>query len=98
MADNNNKNNTPAETKKAEAKVTKSKDKKPNPIVKFFKKAVKFFKDTVGELKKVVWTSKSEVWKSFKLVIATVLVFSVGIFVIDALSNYAIKFIASLIG
>ena len=93
----NNKKITPADTKKAEAKATKSKEKKPNAVVTFTKKAVKFFKDTIGELKKVVWTSKTEVWKSFKLVIATVVAVSVGIALIDAVALHAFKSIAELI-
>ena len=97
MAENNKKINAPAEEKKAEAKATKSKEKKPNAVVLGFKKIIKFFKDTVGELKKVVWTSKTEVWKSFKLVIATVVAVSVGIAIVDAVALHAFKSIAELI-
>lgn len=97
MADNKNNVNTPAEEKKAEAKVTKS-EKKPNIFVTGSKKLVKFLKDTKGELKKVVWTSKTEVWKSFQLVIATVVAVSVAIAVIDYVSSLVINTIAGLIG
>lgn len=97
MADNKN-INTPAEENKAEAKATKSKEKKPNFIVTGSKKLVKFLKDTFGELKKVVWTSKSEVWKSLQLVILTVVGVSISIAVIDYVSSLVINTIAGLIG
>ncbi len=97
MADNKKNNNTPAENTKAEAKATKS-EKKPNIVARAAKKFVKFIKDTKGELKKVVWTSKTEVWKSFKLVIATVVVVSLAIAVIDYGSSLLINTIAGLIG
>ena len=81
-----------------ETKTKKSADKKPNIFVRFGKKVAKICKDTVGELKKVVWTSKSEVWKSFKLVIATVVVISLIIGIIDVTSSFIINTIAGLIG
>ena len=93
MADNKNITNSAEETKKPEKK-----DKKPNILVRGWKKLVKFCKDTVGELKKVVWTSKSELWKSFQLVIATVVSVSVAIAVIDFVSSLVINAIAGLIG
>ncbi len=97
MADNKNIANSPEE-KKAEKKAAKPKEQKPNIFVRAGKKITKFFKDTVGELKKVVWTSRSEVWKSFQLVIATVVVVSVAIAVVDFVSSYVINTIAGLIG
>ena len=97
MADNKN-INTPAEENKAEAKATKSKEKKPSFIATGSKKLVKFLKDTIGELKKVVWTSKSEVWKSLQLVILTVVGVSISIAVIDYVSSLVINTIAGLIG
>ena len=93
MADNKNITNSAEETKQPEKK-----DKKPNILVRGWKKLVKFCKDTVGELKKVVWTSKSELWKSFQLVIATVVSVSVAIAVIDFVSSLVINAIAGLIG
>ena len=93
MADNKNITNSAEETKKPEKK-----DKKPNILVRGWKKLVKFCKDTAGELKKVVWTSKSELWKSFQLVIATVVSVSVAIAVIDFVSSLVINAIAGLIG
>ena len=82
----------------AEEKKTVKAEKKPNIFVRAWKKIVKFLKDTVGELKKVVWTSKAEVSKNFKLVIATVVVVSVAIALIDLASSWIINSIANLIG
>ncbi len=98
MADNKNINTPAEENKKAEAKATKSKEKKPNVFVTLWNKLVKFLKDTKGELKKVVWTSKSEVWKSLQLVILTVVGVSISIAVIDFVSSLVINTIAGLIG
>ena len=81
-----------------ETKSKKSAEKKPNIFVRFGKKVAKICKDTVGELKKVVWTSKSDVWKSFKLVIAKVVVISLIIGIIDVTSSFIINTIAGLIG
>ena len=82
----------------AEEKKTVKAEKKPNIFVRAWKKIVKFLKDTVGELKKVVWTPKAEVGKNFKLVIATVVVVSVAIALIDLASSWIINSIANLIG
>ena len=82
------------ESKTKEPKEKKPKEKKPG----FFKKLGKFFKDTNGELKKVAWTPKSEVWKSFKLVIATVVIVALIIAAIDLSSSWIINSIAGLIG
>ena len=82
----------------AEEKKNIKADKKPNIFVRAWKRIVKFLKDTVGELKKVVWTPKAEVSKNFKLVIATVVVVSVTIALIDLASSWIINSIANLIG
>ena len=82
----------------AEEKKNVNADKKPNFFVRTWKKFVKFIKDTCGELKKVVWTPKAEVGKNFKLVIATVVVISVTIAIIDLASSSVINLIAGLIG
>ena len=68
-----------------------------NFFVKIWKKLVKLCKDTKGELKKVSWTSKTEVFKSFKLVIATVVVVAVIIAVIDFCSWRLIDALAGIV-
>ena len=98
MAEKNNNIVNSADAEKKVSKKAEKKEQKPNFFARFFKKLGKFLKDTKGELKKVVWTSKSDVWKSFKLVIATVVVLSALIAVIDLVSNTIIVSIAGLIG
>ena len=98
MAEINKNINEEVVEKKNETKTKKSAEKKPNFFVRFGKKIAKICKDTVGELKKVVWTSKSEVWKSFRLVIATVVVISLIIGIIDLTSSFIINTIAGFIG
>jgi len=77
---------------------TKEPEKRPNWFVRTWRKLVKLSKDTAGELKKVVWTPRAEVIKSFKLVIATVVVVAVVISIIDLSSSWIINSIAGLIG
>jgi len=88
----------PTAPKSKAEKKTKPADKKPNFIVRTWKKFCKLCKDTSGELKKVVWTPKAEVGKSFKLVIATVVAIGVAIAVVDLASSWIINSIAGLIG
>jgi preprotein translocase SecE subunit len=87
-----------ASEKKAKAPKAKQKAKKPNVFVRIGKWFAKVTKDTIGELKKVTWTPKAEVMKSFKLVIATVVVVGVAIAVVDLTSSFIINTIAGLIG
>ncbi len=75
-----------------------SDNKKPNWVVRFWKKVVKFCKDTTGELKKVVWTPKAELAKSSKLVIVTVVAICAVVALIDLGSSWLINSIAGLIG
>ena len=84
-----------AAEKKSKSKVP---EKKPNWVVRVWRKLVKLTKDTVGELKKVVWTPKAEVIKSFKLVIATVVAVALVISIIDLSSSWIINSIAGLLG
>ena len=102
MADINN-INTPEEESKAvnskkDAKAAKPKEKKPNALVRGWKKFAKLCSDTVGELKKVVWTPKADVKKSFRLVIATVVLVSAIIAVVDLASSWVVNSIAGLLG
>ena len=76
----------------------KNADTKPNFFVRAWNKIKKLATDTWGELKKVVWTPKNEVIKSFKLVIATVVLVALVIAVIDFASSFIINSIAGLIG
>ena len=61
-----------------EKKVKDKAEKKPNFIVRMWRKLTKLVKDVSGEMKKVVWTSKGELKKSTKIVLITVVAFAVA--------------------
>ena len=82
----------------ADKKAKKDAPKKENFFKRIWKKFVKLCKDTVGEMKKVVWTPKTELAKNTKLVIVTVVAFSLVIAVIDLVCSYLISGLAGLIG
>ena len=82
----------------AEKKAKKPAAKKENIFKRIWKKFVKLCKDTVSEMKKVVWTPKAELAKNTKLVIVTVVAFSLVIAVIDLVCSYLISGLAGLIG
>ena len=88
----------PKKAEKKSAKASKNTAKKENFFVRMWKKLVKLCKDTVGEMKKVVWTPKSELAKNTKLVIATVVIISVVIAIIDLSCSFIINSIAGFIG
>ena len=81
-----------------EKKSKKTVAKKENFFKRIWKKFVKLCKDTVSEMKKVVWTPKAELAKNTKLVIVTVVAFSLVIAVIDLVCSYLISGLAGLIG
>jgi preprotein translocase SecE subunit len=80
------------------AKDAKKADKKPNFLVRVWKKLVKLCRDVVGEMKKVVWTPKDELKKSTKLVLVTVVAVGLAIAVVDFCFSWIINSIAGLIG
>ncbi len=74
------------------------KEKKPNILVRIFKRCAKFFKDVVIEMKKVSWTPKSELAKNTRLVLATIVAFGIVIALVDFGSSWVLNSIAGLIG
>ena len=66
---------------KAEAKATKTKEKKPNIFARMFKRIGSFTRECISEMKKVTWLSKAETFKSslVVLVIAVALAALIGI-------------------
>ena len=65
------------------AETEKKNDKKPNAIVRFFKRIVKFFRDCKGELKKIVWPTPRAVFKSTVVVLITMVVLGLFVFLLD---------------
>ena len=94
MAENNKKVDNASSNSKKSKKATK----KPNFIVRAFKKVVKFFKDVAGEMQKVVWTSKKELFKSTKIVLVTVVAVAAVIAIVDTVFSLGINSLAGLIG
>ncbi len=86
------------ETKSTDKPAAKKTNKKPNFLVRVWKKLVKLCKDVVGEMKKVVWTPKDELKKSTKLVLITVVAIGLAIAVVDTCFSWIINSIAGLIG
>ena len=65
------------------AETEKKHDKKPNAVVRFFKRIVKFFRDCKGELKKIVWPTPRAVFKSTVVVLITMVVLGLFVFLLD---------------
>ncbi len=68
-----------ADTKKADAKKSAKKNKKPN----VFKRILKYLAACKGELKKITWPTVSQTTKNFGIVIAVIIVMSLFIFALD---------------
>ena len=73
-------------------------EKKPNFIVRIWRKLCKLCKDVVGEMKKVVWTPKNELKKSTKLVLVAVVAISIAIVCVDTACSWLINSLAGLVG
>ncbi len=73
MADNK------LDTKKADAKKSAKKSKKPNA----FKRLLKYLSACKGELRKITWPSAKQTTKSFGIVIAVIVVIGLFIFALD---------------
>ena len=54
---------------KAEAKAAKAKPKKPNFLVRMFRRIRSFTRESISEMKKVTWLSRSETFKSSLVVL-----------------------------
>lgn len=56
-------------------------------------KIIQFFKEALGELKKVSWPARKEVWESTQVVVASVLIISVFLGLVDVLFGFLIKLV-----
>lgn len=65
------------------AETEKKNDKKPNAVVRFFKRVGKFFRDCKGELKKIVWSTPKAVFKSTGVVLVTIVILGLFVFLLD---------------
>ena len=95
MSEQEKRDNTAASKESAgsekKAKAPKKKEKKPNPVLRWFK-------DLRGELKKVTWPSAKDVIKNVGIVIVCVLVVGVCIWVFDYLAHAVVGALLELFG
>ncbi len=71
--------------------------KKENFFVRTGKRIAKWFREMNSELKKVVWPSKKQVINNVLVTLACVLVVGIFIWVFDAVSDFIISGIISLV-
>lgn len=83
-------------TKKAKGSPEKSQEKKPNFLVRTFKRFSGWCHDTKVELKKVVWPKRKELIKACLVVAACILVIGVFIWVVDGVAAAVIRALINL--
>lgn len=71
--------------------------KKENFFVRTGKRIAKWFREMHSELKKVVWPTKKQVVNNVLVTLACVLVVGIFIWVFDAVSDFIISGIISLV-
>ena len=95
------KNNAPAEEEAAGTvakapKAEKKAPKRPNFFVRMGRAIKKFFRDLISEMHKVVWLSAKETRKQTIVVVATVIVVSIVIGLVDLGFSQGIRGLSQL--
>jgi preprotein translocase subunit SecE len=85
-ADKPVKSDKPAKTPKA------SKPSKPN----VFQRLGQYFKDVRSEMRRVVWPNRNEIYNSSVVVIVTLIVFGVGVALLDTAVVYVLGALAKI--
>lgn len=85
-ADKPVKSDKPAKTPKA------SKPSKPN----VFKRLGQYFKDVRSEMRRVVWPNRTEIYNSSVVVIVTLVVFGIGVALLDTAVVYVLGALAKI--
>lgn len=85
-ADKPAKSDKPAKTPKA------SKPSKPN----VFKRLGQYFKDVRSEMRRVVWPNRTEIYNSSVVVIVTLVVFGIGVALLDTAVVYVLGALAKI--
>lgn len=85
-ADKPAKSDKPAKTPKA------SKPSKPN----IFKRLGQYFKDVRSEMRRVVWPNRTEIYNSSVVVIVTLVVFGIGVALLDTAVVYVLGALAKI--
>ena len=98
MADLNEKNLEVQSSKapKADAKAAKAKPKKPNFLVRMFKRIGSFTRESISEMKKVTWLSRSETFKSSLVVLVVAVALAVLIGVLDTGLQFGVNGLRAL--
>ena len=65
---------------------------------KWYRRFVSFLKDVRAELKKVTWPSRSEVYSTTIVVILATVFFGFYLFLVDALSSWALTKVRAFLG
>jgi preprotein translocase subunit SecE len=65
---------------------------------RWYRRFVGFLKDVRAELKKVTWPSRSEVYSTTIVVILATLFFGIYLFLMDALSSWALTKVKAFLG
>lgn len=86
------KNSAAAESKQSK-KADKSKNKKPG----FFQRVGKWFHDLRAECKKIVWPTRKQTINNSAIVLATIFVIGVFIWILDAIFNFGISTLISIV-
>ena len=71
--------------------------KRPNFIVRGWRRIRRYFRELKSELKKVVWTSKRQMLNNTLIVLLCVLIVGVFIWIFDALGGLIIDGIIALV-
>lgn len=77
--------------KKAKATQEKDREKKPNALVRMWKRFTGWCHDMKVELKKVVWPKRKELVNACLVVAACILIVGVFIWILDGVAAEAIK-------
>jgi preprotein translocase subunit SecE len=65
---------------------------------RWYRRFVSFLKEVRAELKKVTWPSRSEVYSTTIVVILATVFFGFYLFLVDALSSWALTKVRALLG
>ena len=65
---------------------------------RWYRRFVNFLKDVRAELKKVTWPSRSEVYSTTIVVILATVFFGFYLFLVDALSSWALTKVRAFLG
>lgn len=75
--------------------MAKSEEKRPNFIVRFFRRIAKWFREMRSELKKVVWPTRKQLINNTLVVIAVIIVCGIFIWAFDWVAGVGVRALIS---